>query len=80
MAIILDKETGKIIGRYGLLPWTIEGQQEVEVAKPLAQDGFEKLNNPRLICMIDPENIASQKVAEKFGMTLERKVDGYSRP
>ena len=89
----IHKETGKFIGRCGLLPWTIEGQQEVEVAYTLAQDywgqglateaaqgilqhGFEKLNLSRMICLIDPENIASQRVAEKIGMTLEKKVDG----
>ena len=89
----IHKETGKFIGRCGLLPWTIEGQQEVEVAYTLAQDywgqglateaakgilqyGFEQLHLSRLICLIDPENIASQRVAEKIGMTLERKVDG----
>jgi ribosomal-protein-alanine N-acetyltransferase len=90
----IHKETGKFIGRCGLLPWTIEGQQEVEVAYTLAQDywgqglgteaargilryGFDGLNLSRLICMIDPENIASQKVAEKIGMTFEKKVDEY---
>ncbi len=90
----IHKETGKFIGRCGLLPWTIEGQQEVEVAYSLAQDfwgrglatdaaqgilqyGFEKLNLPRMICLIDPENIASQRVAEKMGMSLEKTVDGY---
>jgi RimJ/RimL family protein N-acetyltransferase len=30
----------------------------------------------RLICLIDPANIASQKVAEKIDMTLEKEVDG----
>jgi len=87
------KETGRFIGRCGLLPWTIEGQNEVEVAYSLVQDfwgqglateaaqgilqyGFEKLNLSRLICLIDPENIASQRVAEKIGMSLEKKVDG----
>lgn len=89
----IHKETGKFIGRCGLLPWTIEGQQEVEVAYTLSQDywgqglateaaqgilqyGFEQLHLSRMICLIDPENIASQRVAEKIGMTLERKVDG----
>lgn len=28
----IHKETGKFIGRCGLLPWTIDGQDEVEVA------------------------------------------------
>ncbi len=31
------KETGQLIGRCGLLPWTIDGQQEVEVAFALSQ-------------------------------------------
>lgn len=31
------KETGQFIGRCGLLPWTIDGQHEVEVAFALAK-------------------------------------------
>jgi RimJ/RimL family protein N-acetyltransferase len=89
----IHKATGKFIGRCGLLPWIIEGRQEVEVAYTIAREywgqglgteaaqailqyGFEKLNLLRLICLIDPQNIASQKVAEKIGMTLEKRVDG----
>jgi ribosomal-protein-alanine N-acetyltransferase len=85
----IHKETGKFIGRCGLLPWTIDGQQEVEVAYTIAQGywgqglgteaaggilkyGFERLNLTRLICLIDSENIASQRVAEKIGMTFEK--------
>ena len=37
--------------------------------------GFEKLNLSHLICMIEPENIGSQKVAQRIGMSLEKKVD-----
>ena len=87
------KETGKFIGRCGLIPWAIEEKDEVEIAylldkafwgqglateaaKGILQYGFEKLNLFRLICLIDPENIASQKVANKIGMSLEREVDG----
>jgi ribosomal-protein-alanine N-acetyltransferase len=90
---VVYKETGKFIGRCGLLPWTIDGQPEVEVAYTLAREywgqglateaarailqyGFEKLNLARLICLIDPQNRASQRVAEKIGMTLEKKVEG----
>jgi len=89
----IHKETGKFIGRCGLLPWTIDGRREVEVAYTIAQEywgqglateaacgildyGFEQLNLTRLICLIDPENSASQRVAEKIGMALEKKVDG----
>jgi len=91
----IHKETGKFIGRCGLLPWNIDGKLEVEIAylldktfwgRGLATEaaqaildyGFEKLNLPRLICLIDPENIASQNVAKRIGMTLERRVGGIA--
>jgi RimJ/RimL family protein N-acetyltransferase len=32
------KQTGQFIGRCGLLPWTIDGQQEVEVAFALSKE------------------------------------------
>jgi ribosomal-protein-alanine N-acetyltransferase len=87
----IHKETGKFIGRCGLLPWTIDGQHEVEVAYTIVRDywgqglatevaqailnyGFETLKLPRLICVIDPEHMASQKVAEKIGMRFEREA------
>jgi len=89
----IHKETGKFIGRCGLLPWEIDDRLEVEIAYLLDKSfwhqglateaaqgilkyGFEKLNLSRLICLMDPENIPSQRVAERIGMTLERKVDG----
>ena len=34
----IHKETGQFIGRCGLLPWTIEGQYEVEVAYMIAKE------------------------------------------
>jgi RimJ/RimL family protein N-acetyltransferase len=34
----IHKETGQFIGRCGLLPWTIEGRAEVEVAYLLAKE------------------------------------------
>jgi ribosomal-protein-alanine N-acetyltransferase len=88
----IHKESGKFIGRCGLLPWTIEDQQEVEVAYTIARNswgqglateaaqaivqyGFEKLHLARLVSLIELENIASQRVAEKIGMTFERRVD-----
>jgi ribosomal-protein-alanine N-acetyltransferase len=91
----IHKETGKFIGRCGLLPWEIDGTHEVEVAYTIARPywgqglateaarairdyGFEKLNLSRLVSLIDPENVASQKVAEKIGMKLEKRVDGIA--
>ena len=34
----IHKDTGQFIGRCGLLPWTIEGREEVEVAYMIARD------------------------------------------
>ncbi len=33
----IHKETGEFIGRCGLLPWTIDGQDEVEIAYMIAK-------------------------------------------
>jgi ribosomal-protein-alanine N-acetyltransferase len=85
----VHKETSNLIGRCGLLPWTIDGTFEVEVAYLLAKQywgqglgteaakgvldyGFDRLKLPRLICLIDRDNLASIRVAEKIGMTFER--------
>ena len=89
----IHKPSGKFIGRCGLLPWKIDGQDEVEIAYLIDKDfwnqglateaaqaireyAFTKLGLSRLICLIDPDNLASQRIAEKTGMTLERRVDG----
>lgn len=83
------KETRQFIGRCGLLPWTIDGQDEVEIAyliaKPCWGQGlgteaatslrdyaFEQLGLKRLICLIDKDNQASKRVAEKIGMAFEK--------
>ena len=87
----LHKKTDKFIGRCGLLPWTIEGQYDVEVAYTIAEEywgqglgteaaqailqyGFEKLQLSRMICIIDPDNTASQAVAKNIGMTFEKEA------
>ena len=85
------RATGQFIGRCGLLPWTIEGRLEVEVAyslargywgqglateaaQAIAQYAFERLGLTRLICLIDRENPASIRVAEKTGMVFEKEM------
>ncbi len=87
------KENGEFIGRCGLLPWTLERREEVEVAYTIARRwwgkglgseaaravlhyGFETLGLERLICLIEPGNAASERVAEKIGMKLERRLEG----
>jgi ribosomal-protein-alanine N-acetyltransferase len=41
-----------------------------EAARAIADHAFATLPVDRLICLLDPENAASRKVAEKIGMTL----------
>lgn len=87
----LLKPTGEFIGRNGLLPWAIDGKDEVEIAYMIAKKywgqglgaeaaagirdyAFQQLGLRRLICMVDPENAASARVAQKIGMTFEQEA------
>lgn len=65
------------------LAYTIERGQwgkglATEAARGIACHAFEAIKLSRLICLIDPENGASQRVAEKIAMRLERRVDGIA--
>jgi ribosomal-protein-alanine N-acetyltransferase len=51
-----------------------------EAAQAILNYGFEHLHLSRLICLIDPANEASIKVALKIGMTLEREGDIEGEP
>jgi ribosomal-protein-alanine N-acetyltransferase len=51
-----------------------------EAAQAILDYGFEQLQLSRLICLIDAENQASQKVAQKIGMTFEKEVDDGKGP
>jgi RimJ/RimL family protein N-acetyltransferase len=85
----LHKATGAFIGRCGLLPWTLDGREEVEVAFLLAKAywgqglgtevaqaivhyAIDTLKLTRLVCLIEPENHASMRVATRIGMTFEK--------
>nr|MBC8479721.1 GNAT family N-acetyltransferase [FCB group bacterium] len=91
------KENNTFIGRCGLLPWTVEGQYEVEVAFLISKTrqgqglgteaawalmnyGFDKLKLSRLVCLIEKENAASIKVAEKIGMSFEKESRDETGP
>ena len=45
-----------------------------EAARAVRDYGFDDLKLPRLISLIHPENVASRRVAEKNGMTLEKET------
>jgi ribosomal-protein-alanine N-acetyltransferase len=51
-----------------------------EAAQGILNYGFEQLYLSRLICLIDRENDASQRVAQKIGMTFEKEVDDGKGP
>lgn len=46
-----------------------------EAAQALIQYGFAHLDVSRLICLIDPENQTSERVAKKIGMRFEKEVE-----
>jgi RimJ/RimL family protein N-acetyltransferase len=93
----IHKETGQFIGRCGLIPWTIEGRLDIEVAYLLAKAywgqglgtevaqaivdyAFNRLYLQRLVCLITPGNTASQTIAEKIGMSLEKEMEDELGP
>lgn len=93
----IHKADNRFIGRCGLLPWTIDGQDEVEIAylidkaywrqglateaaQAIRDYGFQTLQLPRLICLIDEENLASRKTAQKIGMTFEKRGEDEKGP
>jgi ribosomal-protein-alanine N-acetyltransferase len=85
----IDKSSGELIGRCGLLAWNLDGQLEVEVGYHLARShwgkglateaarvirdyGLDRLGFDRLISIINPSNLPSQRVAQKIGMQHEK--------
>lgn len=84
------KRSCEFAGQCGLTVQEVEGRQEVEIgylflrrfwgrglateAARAARDHGFALGYNRLISLIDPENLASRRVAEKTGLTLEKEV------
>jgi ribosomal-protein-alanine N-acetyltransferase len=91
----VERNTGAFLGRCGLLPWHIQGTDEVELAFMIKRERWreglateaalgviryahEVLGLNRLVCLVMPGNTASAGVAEKVGMSFERKfTDGF---
>jgi ribosomal-protein-alanine N-acetyltransferase len=48
-----------------------------EAARSIIELGFERYKFNRIIAVINPQNMASIRVAEKVGMTYERKIAQY---
>jgi RimJ/RimL family protein N-acetyltransferase len=45
-----------------------------EIARALKRHAFEAMGIPRLIALIEPENLASERVAVKIGMRFDKEV------
>jgi RimJ/RimL family protein N-acetyltransferase len=52
----------------------------VEAAGASLAAGLEHLDVHRIVAVIDAENAASQRVAERIGMRLDAQIEAYGRP
>jgi ribosomal-protein-alanine N-acetyltransferase len=93
-AVVL-KSSGEMIGSCGLFPIEGKGpgieiayhfRRDVwgrgyatEAARAVLRYGFDELKLPRIIALVDEENAASMRVAEKVGMRPEGKGWFYER-
>jgi RimJ/RimL family protein N-acetyltransferase len=89
---VVEKKTGRLIGWCGLGPLEFdESEIEIyyglsrsywgqgmttEAAKALLSYGFETIGLNKIVAIVKPENIASQKVIQKLGMTYHKRVGG----
>ncbi len=89
MYSVIHKESSELIGYCGLLSWTIDNSQEIEIgyrlataywgkglateaARAVRDYGWQFTQENGLICIIEPANHRSIRVAEKLGMKYER--------
>jgi len=91
LRVLVRKQDKKLVGHAGLVPQTINGNEELEIgywiareywgqgyateaAEALKEYGSQKLGKERFVSLIQPENRASRKVAERIGMELEEEI------
>ncbi|MFB4166919.1 GNAT family N-acetyltransferase [Virgibacillus sp. JSM 102003] len=91
LLVLVDKEDRTLVGHAGLVPQTIEGNEEMEIgywisrrhwgkgyatesAKALLEYGSKLLDKKRFISLIQPDNVASIKIAKKLGMELDKNI------
>jgi RimJ/RimL family protein N-acetyltransferase len=93
MYAVIDKESGKMIGRCGL--GFLDNTPEVELgyvfdksywnmglateaSKATLNYGFEEIKLDRIVAIAKPENIASVRVIQKIGMKYEKDAHFYN--
>lgn len=87
---ILDRDTGRFLGRTGLKHWPQFGETEVgwvlhpdargkgyatEAGRASLAWGFERFGLPYVTANIQPANVASIRVAERLGMKAIRSAE-----
>jgi RimJ/RimL family protein N-acetyltransferase len=93
MWAVEEKETGEVIGSAGLFPVEGTGPDvevgyhfakdrwgrgyATEAARACIEYGFEEAGLDRIVGLVAPENMASERVLQKCGMTLEGEARHY---
>ncbi|SDK82685.1 Protein N-acetyltransferase, RimJ/RimL family [Salinimicrobium catena] len=94
MNVLIDKQTGRLVGQCGLLVQSVEEVQRLEIGYSIlpefwgigyASEAAQKCKDyafsndlaNSLISMVHVDNIRSEKVARKNGMSLERTLENY---
>ena len=90
-----ERSSGQLVGRIGLwnpegwpgfeLGWMLRRQfwgrgYATEGARAALDFGFTRLGQPQVISLIQPENAASIRVAERLGERLETRVEVMGQP
>lgn len=89
---VVEKATNRVVGWCGLGPLEFDeskieiyyglsrshwGQgMTTEAAKALLDYGFQTIDLGKIVAIVQPENIASQKVIEKLGLIYRKRVLG----
>ena len=91
MGAVVEKDTGRIIGLAGIQPLGTCGDLEIgwvfardawgrgyatEAGRAAMEYVLRTLNRSRVVAIIDPENVASKRVADRLGMQYDRRYSG----
>jgi ribosomal-protein-alanine N-acetyltransferase len=92
---IVDRESGGFVGDVGFGVYEPTGEPELgyslargawgkgyasEAAGACLAAAFEHLDTPRVVALVDADNTASIRVAERIGMERQGLVDTHGRP
>ncbi len=94
MNVLIDKNSGRLVGQCGLLVQLVEGIERLEIGYSVLPEfwrkgyaseaaikcrdyAFQNKFAQSLISIIHVDNLASEKVALKNGMSLEKTLDNY---